>query len=196
MKNKDAYIAEIALQQIAKFGFRKLTMQDVADAANISRQTLYNHVANKNDLLKLVAHHYFESIIQRCEADLNQATNLSDAFDSFIYHFIIEPWHMIKAIPEAEEFEATSNEIISDEIKQATAQKAALIERTITLYADKQGNEVMNNQLVNAKHIASFFCATATGIKGAADAEDELQLLCATFKESLLRLAMPNKQVS
>ena len=189
MKNKDAYIAEIALQQIAKFGFRKLTMQDVSEAANISRQTLYNHVANKNDLLKLVAHHYFESIIQRCEADLNQSSDLSAAFDCFITHFIIEPWRTIKSIPEAEEFEATSNEIIGHEIKQATTQRIALIEKTIKFYANKRRDQVINNQFIDAAHIASLFCATAIGIKAAAETEEGLQLLCATFKQSLMQLA-------
>ncbi|MGC6517245.1 MAG: TetR/AcrR family transcriptional regulator [Candidatus Puniceispirillaceae bacterium] len=191
MKNKDAYIAEIALQQISKFGFRKTTMQDVADAANISRQTLYNHVANKNDLLKLVAHHYFEDIIQRCETDLKQATSLSDVFDSFITHFIIDPRHAIKSIPEAEEFEAASNEIIGDEIQQATAQKAALVEKMITLYA---ADSVKAD--INTAQIAAFFCATATGIKATAETEEVLQMLCQTFKQSLMQLTANGKQAA
>ena len=39
MENKEKYIAEIALQQFAKYGFGKTTMKDVAQAARISRQT-------------------------------------------------------------------------------------------------------------------------------------------------------------
>ena len=60
MNNKDDIIAQGALTQFAKFGLRKTTMQDVADEASISRQTLYNRVPNKDALLRLVAKYYFD----------------------------------------------------------------------------------------------------------------------------------------
>ena len=182
MENKEKYIAEIALRQFAKYGFGKTTMQDVAQAARISRQTLYNHVANKNDLLTLVAKHYFAEIFQRCEDALEDASTLSKALDCFITHFIIEPWHTIKAIPEAEEFEATSNDIIGDEISRANIKKATMIEKAIITYSGTDAD-------INPAQLASFFCATATGIKTAAQDENTLQDLSFTLKQSLMILA-------
>ena len=70
MENKDILIAQAAMQQLSKFGLRKTTMQDVADAAEISRQTLYNRVPNKDALLRLVARFYFNDNIHRCDPRL------------------------------------------------------------------------------------------------------------------------------
>lgn len=183
MKNNEKHIADIAMQEFAKYGFRKTTMQDVADAAGVSRQTLYNYVATKDELLKLVARHYFADAIHQCETELAQAKNLSDAFDSLINNFVCAPWHMIKSIPEAEEFEATSNDIIGDEIQKANSQKAALVEKTIIEHLEKT-----KRALCKPDEIAAFFCATAAGIKSNAQSEDELNMLCAVFKQSLMRL--------
>lgn len=183
MKNNEKHIADIAMQEFAKYGFRKTTMQDVADAAGVSRQTLYNYVATKDDLLKLVAHHYFADAIHLCEEELAQATDISDAFDSLINNFVRAPWHVIKSIPEAEEFEATSNDIIGDEIQKANIQKATLVEKTLINYLKKD-----QGTLCKPSEIAAFFCATAFGIKSNAQSEDELNLLCAVFKQSLMRL--------
>ena len=183
MKHNEKHIADIAMQEFAKYGFRKTTMQDVADAAGVSRQTLYNYVANKDELLKLVARHYFADAIHQCETELAQAKDLSDALDSLINHFVRAPWHVIKSIPEAEEFEATSNDIIGDEIQKANSQKAALVEKTLVKHIEKT-----KRALCKPDEIAAFFCATAFGIKSNAKSEDDLNILCAVLKQSLMRL--------
>ena len=121
----------------------------------------------------------FAEIFQRCEDALEDASTLSEALDCFITHFIIEPWHTIKAIPEAEEFEATSNDIIGDADKPRKYKKATMIEKAIITYSDTDAD-------INPAQLASFFCATATGIKTAAQDENTLRNVSFTLKQSLM----------
>lgn len=181
MENKDALIAQVALSQFSKYGLRKTTMQDVADAAKISRQTLYNRFPNKDELLRHVAQYYFNDNIQRCQEALTEKSNLSDVLDILIDHFVIEAWHTVHSMPDAEEFEMSTNDIIEDEVKVAVKQKSQLITEVLL----KHCNETkLKSQ--EAYDIARFFCATAAGIKISAEHPDELKSLTNVLKQTLL----------
>ena len=184
MKNKDILIAEAAMQQFTRFGLRKTTMQDVADAAEISRQTLYNCVPNKDALLRLVAQFYFRDNIQRCETALSAAQDLENAFEILIDHFVVEPWKTVKSMPEAEEFELASSGIIAEEIKLAVQQKTLIIKNTVLRLAGPTGTTNPH-----AEEMAALFCATADGIKGISDSEEQLLSLCASMRKAMLLMA-------
>ena len=120
MENKEAHIAHAAMQQFSKFGLRKTTMQDVADAAGISRQTLYNIVPNKDALLQLVARQYFTDNLQRCRMALDAAAQLFDLnqeLEILIAHFVISPG--IQSRPWLRPSEAATNAAIADEVAVA-----------------------------------------------------------------------------
>ena len=178
----DSSIALAALEQFGRYGLRKTTMQDVADGAGISRQTLYNRVPNKDALLRLVVQYYFDDSLQRCDAALAQCTTLDETLSCFITHFAKEPWQMIHAMPEAEEIEKAATSLVAEEMAIATRQKEALISNTLI---DRQGDKIAEAE---AQHIAAFFCATAAGIKTAATSQTDLDNLCATFQKSIRAL--------
>ena len=41
-----------AIEVVSRHGIQKTTMGDIADAAGVSRQTLYNKFANKDEVLR------------------------------------------------------------------------------------------------------------------------------------------------
>ena len=179
MNAKDTIIAKAGLAQFARYGWRKTTMQDVADAAGISRQTLYNHVSHKDELLRLVVHYYLTDNIERCRMAVEQATTIEVAADAVIAHFLTEAWQTLQAMPETEDIEMASNQIISQEVDNATKLKSALIADMLTrLTKTKKANE-----------IAAFFCASLSGMKSFAKTQDQLDQLSATLKQSLLHLS-------
>jgi AcrR family transcriptional regulator len=181
MNNKDDIIAQGALTQFAKFGLRKTTMQDVADEAGISRQTLYNRVPNKDALLRLVAKYYFDDNIGRCRHTLDNCTDMASAWDVLIQHFIIEVWQTVNAMPEAEAFEMSANQVISEEVAYAAKQKIALIAQTISTFS-------VTDHSHSPEDIGRFFCAVAMGIKHTATDEASLMALTGTLKDTLIRL--------
>lgn len=178
MNDKDLKIAKAGLAQFAKFGMRKTTMQDVADAAGISRQTLYNRVPGKDELLRLVAQHYFHDSIQRCAEAVAGVETLEGALDLMIAHFAVEPWRTIKAMPEAEEIEMATHDVISKEVAEATSQKCALATKVMSRFCNADDGAA----------IADFLCAALSGIKSSAETEAHLRKLCATLKQSIICL--------
>lgn len=191
MDEKEIKIGQAALAQFAKFGLRKTTMQDVADAAQISRQTLYNYVAHKEALLKLAARYYFTDNIARCAAELETVTSLPDALDSLIGYFIAEPWQTMRAMPEASDFEASSHDVIADEVQEAIKMKTSLI---IKLFRRFDTAQALSDDLIII--MAQFFSASAKGIKSSARDQDELIELSAALKLSFLASLQPESKAA
>ena len=54
--------AKDVLYVFAQYGFQKASMQDLADAAGVSRQSLYNHYKSKDDVFAVVVRGYVEKL--------------------------------------------------------------------------------------------------------------------------------------
>ena len=70
---KTRRILAAALDVFARHGFRKTSMQDVADAAGISRAALYLRFRNKEDLFRSGAAAVHDDVLQRARAALAAA---------------------------------------------------------------------------------------------------------------------------
>jgi TetR/AcrR family transcriptional regulator, regulator of autoinduction and epiphytic fitness len=86
-------LLEAALDVFARFGFRKTSMDEVARAAQVSRQGLYLHFPTKEDLFRATVHHLLESALQQASAALENAelaleARLVQAFDEWVGRFV------------------------------------------------------------------------------------------------------------
>ncbi|WP_103340034.1 SDR family NAD(P)-dependent oxidoreductase [Amycolatopsis sp. CA-126428] len=79
----DDPIETAAFTAFAKFGFRRTTMADVAEAAQMSRPALYLRVKNKDQLLELVAARLLARSLARARAAA--ATEVRDQFETNVF---------------------------------------------------------------------------------------------------------------
>ncbi|HRE82694.1 MAG TPA: TetR/AcrR family transcriptional regulator [Opitutaceae bacterium] len=91
--SKRAFLLEAALGVFARYGYRKTSMDEVARAAQISRQGLYLHFPNKEELFRATVRHTMESSLSsanHCLArlDLPLPDRLVSAFDAWVGHYI------------------------------------------------------------------------------------------------------------
>jgi TetR/AcrR family transcriptional regulator of autoinduction and epiphytic fitness len=61
-----------ALEVFARYGFRKASMDDIARAADISRQGLYLHFANKDALFRAAIRHELDTAVDDASRHLNE----------------------------------------------------------------------------------------------------------------------------
>lgn len=69
---RQAGVLEAALGVFARYGFRKTSMDEVARAAGVSRQGLYQQFANKEDLFRKTLEHSLNSQLAAAEAALSR----------------------------------------------------------------------------------------------------------------------------
>jgi len=69
-----------AIDLFRQYGFKSITMDDIARKAGISKKTLYQHFANKNEVIKESILWLKNSISETCIAQTNQSENAIEAF--------------------------------------------------------------------------------------------------------------------
>ncbi len=75
-----------AISVFFQYGYRKTSLDDVANAVDVSRQTLYQRYKNKENLFKLAVEAIFTDSISQCrevvnEADLSTEESIEKIFD-------------------------------------------------------------------------------------------------------------------
>ena len=70
---KELTIANAALRAFALYGYRRTSMEDIAQGAGMSRAALYLRFKNKEDIFRSLASQYFKLAIAGMESALTQA---------------------------------------------------------------------------------------------------------------------------
>lgn len=84
------------IELLSEKGFEKITINDIAEQANINRGTVYLHYTDKFDLMDKCVELHVEQLINYC--DNNEDTNLSkDAFQS-IFEYLEKNYAIYKLL--------------------------------------------------------------------------------------------------
>jgi AcrR family transcriptional regulator len=72
--DKDLIIAQAALRAFALYGYRRASMEDIAQGAGMSRAALYLRFKNKEDIFRSLVRHYYASGLADMAAALSHNT--------------------------------------------------------------------------------------------------------------------------
>lgn len=119
---KQEYVLQIALRTFLRYGFKKTSMEDIAKAAGLTRQGLYFHFQNKDELLKCS--------VEKALDDSMQAVTL--ALDTKVLSLEERIFHALDAwfgcyvglfTPESiPDWEFHCNRVMGEEVEQSNAQ--------------------------------------------------------------------------
>ena len=146
-------ILEVAAQIICQKGFHATSMQDIAEAVNLQKASLYHHVASKQEILLSLLDQALELIIERvsqvagtsapADEKLSQACKiyletLSEHRDLvsvlLLEHRSLEPEYHARHVPRRDRFERLWREMIREGIEAGvfcSTCDAALAARTL-----------------------------------------------------------------
>ena len=72
-------ILSASAELFRQYGFKTITMDDIARRAGISKKTLYQHFANKDEVVNKSLLWYKENMTANCEVQINSAENAIEA---------------------------------------------------------------------------------------------------------------------
>jgi TetR/AcrR family transcriptional regulator, regulator of autoinduction and epiphytic fitness len=86
-------VLDAALTVFLRYGFRKTSMEEVARAAQLSRQALYLHFATKEELFAAAVQHFLETGLEAAtqplrDASLTLEAQLLAALDAWLGRFV------------------------------------------------------------------------------------------------------------
>jgi AcrR family transcriptional regulator len=72
-------ILNSAAEQFTRFGFKTITMDDIARHAGVSKKTLYQHFETKLDIIVAAVTHFHTMKFERCLQHIKKASNAVEA---------------------------------------------------------------------------------------------------------------------
>ena len=183
MGKSDDIIVECAIAIISQGGYKKTTMADLADAAGVSRQTLYNKFPNKEEVLRAAVRHAHATGLAEMKRQWSGAEYVGDKLEAFFQIGPLSWYDAIIASPDSADLIEGVNTHASDLMDEAN--KGWM--ETLTELFVPYGN-VLGEKGTSADTLADFVFATGVSAKYNATSRDQLVKRLATLKIATLTL--------
>src|SRR6266478_9664312 len=151
---RQTHVLEIALTVFVRHGFRKTSIEDIAKAAGISRQGIYLHFKNKDEI--------FSAAIQKALDDGLQAANKIFDDDRLMLEEklfkALDEWfgrHVGLLHPEASDLAAQCERVLGDAVEKSSATFQEKLEKVILASSAKKTKGANKR----AATVADMLCA-------------------------------------
>lgn len=183
MTDREISIAQAALRCYQAKGVRKTTMTDVAKAAGVTRQTVYNTFPNTDAVLRGAIRLYIGELWNQIVEAWQTCDTLDQKLDVLLQHFALDTWEFLNSSPEAAELERGFNAAGKAELDAARLGFHGDIADLFQPWADQ-----LRQQGTTPLAVAEFISAAIEGIKHNNTTRDDMQVAVATLKASVLAL--------
>lgn len=152
---------DAALAVFLRYGYRKTSMEEVARAAQISRQALYLHFATKEQLFAAAVQRFLESGLEVAGRHLRDPSStveeqLLGALDAWFGRFVG------LATGDVEDLHAASEELVGPLI---TEHEEQFVERVARALRSAGLSAAYKTAGISARQLAETLQATARGLK-------------------------------
>jgi AcrR family transcriptional regulator len=170
---KKAKILAAALSVFLRYGFRRVTMNDIAEAAGMSRAALYLLFRNKEDIFVGVFGQWVDDTVAAIRAEMDAASAAVEKIARAFEIWAVQPFDMVMNSPEAKELVECSFDFAEDYLKQGYAKFEAAITPVVASLAGRRGDGVR----MEPDRIAHVLASAVRGFKQSAATPDELRAL-------------------
>ncbi|MEM7300449.1 MAG: TetR/AcrR family transcriptional regulator [Pseudomonadota bacterium] len=184
MGNKEKNIVEAAIRTVSRYGVRRTTMSDIASEAGVSRQTLYASYSCKEQIMTACLRHMADEKHATIQCEWKNVTTLSEKLDIFFQYCVVEPFNMLKAMPDSEDLYSGFNAAAMAELERANQEKKGLLE---TLFSDA----AIAGQKVSTSDLAEMTVRASGSFKYEVGDEEHLKRLLDALKTSVLAALKP-----
>ncbi|MBB4065335.1 TetR/AcrR family transcriptional regulator [Gellertiella hungarica] len=163
-------ILEAAFRCFAQYGFKRVSMDDIATAAGLSRPALYNHFKNKTEIFRACFAALGAQVADEACAASSKAGGLVEALDQLLATAFVKPHRELGLMPHGAELIGMKNEFAAD----LMAEWFAGVEKQAAVLIEKwQGNAA--DPLYPPATVARLLVDAVEGIKTRAPSIDEAE---------------------
>jgi len=181
MEQRDASIIECAIGIISRYGYKKTTMADVAEAAGVSRQTLYNKFPNKEEVLRAAVRHTADVGLELLRQKWAAEADLAVKIDSFFEVGPLAWYDTLIAAPDAADLMEGVNAYAADVMEDVTRDWIALLGELFAPSAD-----ALAGKGTDPVQFGDFLYAASTSAKYNATSRGQLEMRLQVLKIAVL----------
>lgn len=169
-KEKDAQVIEAAGQVFLRYGFRRTTMGDLAQAAGVSRPALYLRFCNKEKVFEAVLKDFAGRVLAEIRAGLVGRSAPLDQLRFAFECWVVRSFVLLQGFPDAGDMVNCSLPFMAEVKSQSCAEFEALLAPVLARMPVLAGRDA-----AELGRIAHMLVAAAHGLKGEARDADELR---------------------
>jgi len=158
------HILSAALKAFSRFGFRKTSMLDIAEAAGISRAALYLHFKNKEDVFRSGSAKLHGEVMTQVEAAIAEEGAVMKRLEAALTTFIVGLMTPIDSSEYGQDLFAANMALAADITEAAKKRLHALMIETLE-NADARGEIKLSAVDTEAQDLADMIVAAVEGFK-------------------------------
>ncbi|MBX7535079.1 TetR/AcrR family transcriptional regulator [Qipengyuania sp. GH1] len=181
MEERACMIAEAGYEVISRYGIRRATMNDIAQAAGVSRQTVYNIFPNREELLHGVIRYHFWHKWNEISEAVDQVENREERIAILLDRLVVRSWESMQAMPHADELELEIDTTMRERIADIHQEAATNLCEFFSPY-ERQ----LSSRGMTAKGIGEMLHLAFVGMKLSSTSQAQLETVVGTMKACLL----------
>ncbi|MEO0681502.1 MAG: helix-turn-helix domain-containing protein [Pseudomonadota bacterium] len=184
MSETETKILDAAIRTFLRYGAKKTSMNDIAEAAGVSRQTLYDLFGGKDELIQASTRAITDKKLSSVRARLKPEMSLRVQLEVYLEGTVVESWEALRAAGDAEELVAGYHEAGKEEIARSHERHVDLLEEIFAPFA-----RPLATYGLEPREQAHFVMSTAMGLKTGASSRAELDALLKSLVANCLSVA-------
>lgn len=183
MNEKDKNILIGATELFTRYGFKKTTMGDIAEQAQISRQTLYSKYDNKHDVMVACLLMIADKMLTQIEAEWTDCDDLATKLAIYLRISVLEPYQAIQTLPDADDLMMIYQGMSEDTRADMDNQKINLLASAFEPYA----HELAEHHTTPIA-LSEYIMRSAEGFKPTAKNIDHLKSMLNILQQSVMMM--------
>jgi len=183
MTDSESKAVAAAIEMFTRYGAKRTSMSEIAERADISRQTLYALFSSKDKLLAASMEAAIAKIYIELERDWEYCTSVDQVIDVYFKHAVIAPFELLKKTPDLEDLIRGTEPLTYKVAEKAEAHKIKLLTKQLQEYEHQ-----LDTYNSNPKSVASLVVVTGKQLKFSIKSRRELVQLLQTLKDAVLAL--------
>lgn len=87
--NKKEEVINAARDLFTKYGYKKVSMDEIAKEAKVTKKTIYSYFSDKEAMFKYFASEELQSMKEKIENDVNSSTSFIDRVSKILYESLL-----------------------------------------------------------------------------------------------------------
>ncbi len=183
LSETEARIIEAAIGTFIRYGAKKTTMADIAEAAGVSRQTVYASFGDKDGIIVACIRHISEASLAAIRARLGGCATLAEQLTVYFEETVVKSFEMLQKAGDPEDLISGHNEAGKAAIKEAHTRQAALIADLLEPHA----TAIARTGQTPAQ-VARYVVTVAMGLKHGSENRNVLDELLYSLRSSVTAL--------
>lgn len=186
MNETELQILNATIGAVSQYGMRRTSVNDIAERAGVSRQTVYNSFGNKEDIYRAAILHMGHLWETQAREKIAAASSISEQLDAMFEIYSVNAFKFSRSKKDAEDMFEDAQIIAKDALK-------AFHDMARNLYAEilQPFEATLNRQGLSSQGLADQIEMACRGYKRDARSLKHLKQLLGVQKALLLRMLEP-----